>query len=193
MGEEFASTRKNHARAMDSLGASLEAEQRAKADALRIKKKLEGEINELEIGLDHANKANNEGLKAIKRYQGQLKETIQAYEDQARLKQQITEPVRCRRATRGLRGRSRSCSSPKTRTRRTRIGCPSLRTSCRPRSRRTSSRSRRRRRSPPSTLPSSARPSRSWRKPLSELPLQRCPLVCKHLPQERVPTNCLRC
>ena len=78
---------------MDSLGASLEAEQRAKADALRIKKKLEGEINELEIGLDHANKANNEGLKAIKRYQGQLKETIQAYEDQARLKQQITEQV----------------------------------------------------------------------------------------------------
>merc|ERR1712107_879874 len=93
MGEEFASTRKNHARAMDSLGASLEAEQRAKADALRIKKKLEGEINELEIGLDHANKANNEGLKAIKRYQGQLKETIQAYEDQARQRQQITEQV----------------------------------------------------------------------------------------------------
>merc|ERR1712051_638665 len=91
--EEFTSTRKNHARAMDSMGASLEAEQRAKADALRIKKKLEGEINELEIGLDHANKANNEGLKAIKRYQGQLKETIQAFEDQARLKQQITEQV----------------------------------------------------------------------------------------------------
>merc|ERR1712158_204173 len=91
--EEFASTRKNHARAMDSMGASLEAEQRAKADALRVKKKLEGEINELEIGLDHANKANNEGLKAIKRYQGQLKETIQAFEDQARLKQQITEQV----------------------------------------------------------------------------------------------------
>merc|ERR1712058_210358 len=39
--EEFDNTRKNHQRAMDSLGASLEAEQRAKADALRIKKKLE--------------------------------------------------------------------------------------------------------------------------------------------------------
>merc|ERR1719264_445205 len=75
------------------MGASLEAEQRAKADALRVKKKLEGEINELEIGLDHANKANNEGLKAIKRYQGQLKETIQAFEDQARLKQQITAEI----------------------------------------------------------------------------------------------------
>merc|ERR1712137_1416814 len=89
--EEFNNTRKNHQRAMESLGASLEAEQRAKAEALRIKKKLEGDINELEIGLDHANKANAEGLKAIKRYQGQLRETIQAYEDESRQRQQVVE------------------------------------------------------------------------------------------------------
>ena len=68
---------KNHQRAMDSLQASLEAESRAKAEALRIKKKLESDINELEIALDHANKANAEGQKAIKRYQGQLRDTIQ--------------------------------------------------------------------------------------------------------------------
>merc|ERR1712142_168223 len=91
--EEFDNTRKNHQRAMESLGASLEAEQRAKAEALRIKKKLEGDINELEIGLDHANKANSEGLKAIKRYQTQLRETIQAYEDEARQRQQVSEQV----------------------------------------------------------------------------------------------------
>merc|ERR1711874_85700 len=66
--EEFNNTRKNHARAMESLGASIEAEQRAKGESLRIKKQLEGEINELEIGLDHANKANSEGIKSIKRY-----------------------------------------------------------------------------------------------------------------------------
>jgi myosin heavy chain 6/7 len=91
--EEFNNTRKNHLRAMESLGASLEAEQKSKAEALRIKKKLESEINELEIGLDHANKANAEGLKAVKRYQGQLRETIQAYEDEARARQQVTEQV----------------------------------------------------------------------------------------------------
>merc|ERR1711971_247160 len=78
---EFNNTRKNHARAMESMSASLEAEQKAKGEALRVKKALEGEINELEIGLDHANKANSEGLKSIKRYQGQLKETIQLYEE----------------------------------------------------------------------------------------------------------------
>merc|ERR1711926_14580 len=93
MGEEFNNTRKNHARAMESLGASIEAEQRAKGEALRVKKQLEGEINELEIGLDHANKANSEGLKSIKRYQGQLRETIQLFEDEARAKAQITEQV----------------------------------------------------------------------------------------------------
>merc|ERR1719402_1667432 len=37
-----------------------------KFEALRSKKKLEGEINELEIALDHANKANSEGMKTVK-------------------------------------------------------------------------------------------------------------------------------
>merc|ERR1712133_207708 len=91
--EEFDNTRKNHQRAMDSLGASLEAEQRAKSEALRIKKKLESDINELEIVLDHANKANSEGQKAIKRYQGTLRDTIQGYEDEARARQQVMEQV----------------------------------------------------------------------------------------------------
>merc|ERR1719400_1364880 len=36
--EEFNNTRKNHARAMESPGASIEAEQRAKGESLRIKK-----------------------------------------------------------------------------------------------------------------------------------------------------------
>ncbi len=62
---------------MESLQASLETEQRCKAEALRIKKKLEGDINELEIALDHANKANNEAQKAIKRYQVLLRLNIE--------------------------------------------------------------------------------------------------------------------
>merc|ERR1711862_137214 len=89
--EEFNTTRKNHQRAMESMSASLESEQRAKSDALRVKKKLEGEINELEIGLDHANKANAEGLKAVKRYQLQLRVTIQLFEDESRARAQISE------------------------------------------------------------------------------------------------------
>ena len=78
---------------MESLNVSLEAEQKSKAEALRIKKKLEGDINELEIGLDQANKANAEGLKALKRYQQQLRDTIQGFEDEARSRQQVCEQV----------------------------------------------------------------------------------------------------
>merc|ERR1711936_618821 len=89
--EEFNNTRKNHARAMESMQASLETEQKAKAEGLRIKKKLEGDINEFEIALDHANKANNEALKSIKRYQGQLREAEVHYEEAARLRQEMSE------------------------------------------------------------------------------------------------------
>merc|ERR1712050_371946 len=89
--EEFDNTRKNHQRAIDSLQASLEAEARAKAEALRIKKKLESDINELEIALDHANKANSEAHKSIKRYQAQLREVEGLYEEESRQRREIAE------------------------------------------------------------------------------------------------------
>merc|ERR1740123_2074719 len=76
---------------MDSMQATLEAEQRAKSEGLRVKKKLEGDINELEIALDHSNKANTEALKSIKRYQAQLREAESAYEEQCHIRQQISE------------------------------------------------------------------------------------------------------
>ena len=40
--EEFENTRKNFARALDSMQASLDGEIKAKEEALRIKKKIEG-------------------------------------------------------------------------------------------------------------------------------------------------------
>jgi len=89
--EEFDNTRKNHQRAMDSLQASLEAEARAKAEALRIKKKLESDINELEIALDHANKANAEAHKSIKRYQAQLREVEGLFEEETRQRAELAE------------------------------------------------------------------------------------------------------
>jgi len=89
--EEFENTRKNHQRAMDSMQASLEAENRAKSEALRIKKKIEGDINELEIALDHANKANSEGHKSIKRYQNQLREVEGLFEEETRQRRELAE------------------------------------------------------------------------------------------------------
>merc|ERR1711899_203928 len=89
--EEFDNTRKNHQRAMDSLQASLEGENKAKTEALRVKKKLETDINELEIALDHANKANSEAHKSIKRFQGQLRDVEVQFEDEARQSAELAE------------------------------------------------------------------------------------------------------
>merc|ERR1712051_813128 len=76
---------------MDSLQASLDGENRAKTEGLRIKKKLESDINELEIALDHANKANSEAHKSIKRFQGQLREVEVAFEDESRGRTELAE------------------------------------------------------------------------------------------------------
>merc|ERR1711935_770517 len=53
--------------------------------------KLEGDINELEIALDHANKANSEAHKSIKRFQGQLRDVEGLFEDESRQRVEIAE------------------------------------------------------------------------------------------------------
>lgn len=62
---------------MESLDDCLEAEQHAKDEALCIKKKLESDINELEIALEKTNKANTEAQKTFKQCQDKLRDTVQ--------------------------------------------------------------------------------------------------------------------
>jgi len=82
--EEFDNTRKCHSRAIDSLQASLEAEAKGKAEALRVKKKLESDINELEIALDHSNKANSDLQKHIKKLSCDYKDIELRVEEEQR-------------------------------------------------------------------------------------------------------------
>ena len=89
--EEFENTRKNFARALDSMQASLEGEVKAKEEALRIKKKIESDINEMEISLDHANKANVETAKQVKRLANSLLEIDTAVEEESRLRADIED------------------------------------------------------------------------------------------------------
>ncbi|CAF0977389.1 unnamed protein product [Rotaria sordida] len=70
--EEFENTRRNHARTIESMQASLEAESRSKVEILKQKKKLESDINELEITLDRANRTNIDSQKTLKRLQQNL-------------------------------------------------------------------------------------------------------------------------
>ncbi|XP_059177767.1 myosin heavy chain, striated muscle-like isoform X1 [Physella acuta] len=89
--EEFENTRRNHQRAMDSMQASLEAEAKGKAEALRIKKKLEQDINELEVALDQANRGKAEFEKNVKKYQQTIKEMQSQIEDEQRQREEARE------------------------------------------------------------------------------------------------------
>jgi septal ring factor EnvC (AmiA/AmiB activator) len=47
--EEFEGTRRNHQRALESMRASLDAELKTKHELQKSRKKLEADINELEV------------------------------------------------------------------------------------------------------------------------------------------------
>merc|ERR1719384_1678321 len=72
--EEFASTKKNYMKAIDGMQTALEGESKGKAEALRMKKKLEADVAELETSLEHANAANQETQKSIKKYHNQIRD-----------------------------------------------------------------------------------------------------------------------
>ena len=71
--EEFDSTRKNYARSLESMQASLDIEMKARADAVRSKKKFESQLNDVEMQLEHANKSMSEQTKVLKKYQVTIK------------------------------------------------------------------------------------------------------------------------
>jgi len=62
---------------MDAMQMNLEAESRGKVDALRVKKKLEQDINDLELTLDGVNKAKAETERNFKKYQQQIRDLQQ--------------------------------------------------------------------------------------------------------------------
>merc|ERR1712165_600565 len=72
--EEFASTKKNMGKGLENMQAAVETEAKGKAEALRMKKKLEGDVLDLECNLEHANAANAETHRNIKTYQLGLRE-----------------------------------------------------------------------------------------------------------------------
>merc|ERR1712227_137822 len=72
--EEFAMVRKNQAKALDSMQSALETEAKGKAEALRMKKKLEADSADLGLALEHAIAGNAETQATIKKYQLQVRD-----------------------------------------------------------------------------------------------------------------------
>merc|ERR1719145_188789 len=84
--EEFASTKKNFGKALEGMQMALEGETKGKVEALRMKKKLEGDVLDLETSLEHANAANAESQKNIKMIQQRLREVQARFEEETRAK-----------------------------------------------------------------------------------------------------------
>merc|ERR1719175_250645 len=72
--EELAMVRKNQAKALDSMQTALETEAKGKAEALRMKKKLESDAADLGLALEHAIAGNAETQSTIKKYQLQVRD-----------------------------------------------------------------------------------------------------------------------
>merc|ERR1739844_655757 len=85
--EEFASTKKNMGKAIENMQSAVETEAKAKAEALRMKKKLESDVLDLSGNLEHANSANADTQRIIKSYQNSLREAQSKLEEQARAKE----------------------------------------------------------------------------------------------------------
>jgi len=91
--EEFQVTRKNFAKALDAMQSALETESKAKAEAMRMKKRLEADVVDLETNLEHANSANLESQKNIKRLQESLRQSQVRMEEASRAKSAAHEDL----------------------------------------------------------------------------------------------------
>merc|ERR1719457_376527 len=84
--EEFESTRKNMNKGLENMQAAIESEAKGKSEAVRMKKKLETDVMDLETALEHANAANADTQKIIKKYQLNLRDVQVKFEDAVRAK-----------------------------------------------------------------------------------------------------------
>uniref|UniRef100_G3URM0 Myosin motor domain-containing protein n=1 Tax=Meleagris gallopavo TaxID=9103 RepID=G3URM0_MELGA len=91
--EEIDQLKRNHLRIVESLQSSLDAEIRSRNEALRLKKKMEGDLNEMEIQLSHANRVAAEAQKNLRNTQTVLKDTQIHLDDALRSQEDLKEQV----------------------------------------------------------------------------------------------------
>ncbi|XP_067164439.1 myosin-1B-like [Apteryx mantelli] len=91
--EEIDQLKRNHLRVVESLQSSLDAEIRSRNEALRLKKKMEGDLNEMEIQLSHANRVAAEAQKNLRNTQAVLKDTQIHLDDALRTQEDLKEQV----------------------------------------------------------------------------------------------------
>ncbi|XP_034845197.1 myosin-1-like [Mirounga leonina] len=91
--EEIDQLKRNHIRVVESMQSTLDAEIRSRNDAIRLKKKMEGDLNEMEIQLNHANRMAAEALRNYRNTQGILKDTQIHLDDALRGQEDLKEQL----------------------------------------------------------------------------------------------------
>ncbi|KAJ8259933.1 hypothetical protein GJAV_G00175150 [Gymnothorax javanicus] len=91
--EEMEQIKRNSQRVIETMQTTLDAEVRSRNDALRVKKKMEGDLNEIEIQLSHANRQAAEAQKQLRTVQGQLKDAQLHLDDAIRGQEDMKEQV----------------------------------------------------------------------------------------------------
>ncbi|XP_048122941.1 myosin-7-like [Alosa alosa] len=91
--EEMEQAKRNQQRVVDTLQTSLESETRSRNEALRVKKKMEGDLNEMEIQLSQANRQASEAQKQLKGLQGHLKDAQLQLDDALRSNDDLKENI----------------------------------------------------------------------------------------------------
>ncbi|XP_074745691.1 myosin-1B [Strix uralensis] len=91
--EEIDQLKRTHLRVVESMQSTLDAEIRSRNEALRLKKKMEGDLNEIEIQLSHANRVAAEAQKNLRNTQGVLKDTQIHLDDALRTQEDLKEQV----------------------------------------------------------------------------------------------------
>ncbi|XP_006761786.1 PREDICTED: myosin-13 [Myotis davidii] len=91
--EEIEQLKRNSQRAAEAMQTMLDAEIQSRNDALRLKKKMEGDLNEMEIQLGHSNRQLAETQKHLRTVQGQLKDSQLQLDDALRSNEDLKEQL----------------------------------------------------------------------------------------------------
>merc|ERR1712106_994921 len=89
--EEFLLIKKNQSKVLDSMQNALETESKGKAEALRMKKKLEMDYAELELALENAVAGNVETQSTMKKYALQVHDAQAKVDEESQLKSQAED------------------------------------------------------------------------------------------------------
>ncbi|XP_053723705.1 myosin, heavy chain 7B, cardiac muscle, beta a isoform X1 [Synchiropus splendidus] len=91
--EEIDTLRRNHQRTLESMQSNLDAEAKSRNEAVRLRKKMEGDLNEMEVQLGHANRQAAESQKLLRNLQIQVKDVQLELDETVHKNEELKEQV----------------------------------------------------------------------------------------------------